>query len=77
MTRTMKKTPLLAAVFAAAIPLVTVLAEDTAKPEASPQTKEQNSCSMEMMGMKMGKMMMMMMGMGMGNMMSSVKDQDA
>jgi hypothetical protein len=51
-----------------------VLAEDTTKPEASDQTKEQNSEMKDMTGTDMGNMMGMM---GMGDMMSNWKDQDA
>jgi hypothetical protein len=58
---------------AAAIALTPVLAEDTTKPEAADQTKEQKDCCMGMMGKDMGDMM----GMDMGNMMSSWKDQEA
>jgi predicted nucleotidyltransferase len=49
------------------------LAEDTTKPKAADQTKEQNPCCMGMMGKDMGNMM----GMDMGNMMSNRKDQEA
>jgi len=56
---------------AAAIALAPVLAEDTTKPEAADQTKEQKSGCMEMMGT--GNMM----GMDMGNMISNRKDQEA
>ena len=59
----MKRTHLLAAVIVAAIPCAAVLAEDTTKPEAADQTKEQNSDCMGMMGM--------------GKMMSNWKDQEA
>jgi len=58
---------------AAAIALTPLLAEDTTKPEAADQTKEQRNCCMAMMGKDMGNMM----GMDMGNMMSSWKDQEA
>jgi hypothetical protein len=58
---------------AAAIALAPVLAEDTTKPEAADQTKEQKDCCMGMMGKDMGNMM----GMDMGNMMSNWKDQGA
>ena len=61
----MKRTHLLAATIAAAITLAPVLAEDTTKPEAADQTKEQNPCCMGMMGKDMG------------NMMSNRKDQEA
>ena len=67
----MKRTHLLAAMSAAAIALAPVLAEDTTKPEAADQTKEQKSGCMEMMGT--GNMM----GMDMGNMISNRKDQEA
>ena len=53
----MKRTHLLAATIAAAIALVPVLAEDTTKPEAADQTKEQKDCCMGMMGKDMGSMM--------------------
>jgi len=56
---------------AAAIALAPVLAEDTTKPEAADQTKEQKSGCMEMMGT--GNMM----GMDMGSMISNRKDQEA
>jgi hypothetical protein len=65
---TMKRTHLLIALIAAATPFAAVVAEDTTKPEASPQTKEQTSCCMGMTAMNMGK--------GMGNMMSNSKDRD-
>ena len=42
---------------AAAIALAPVLAEDTTKPEAADQTKEQKDCCMGMMGKDMGNMM--------------------
>src|SRR6516164_2254736 len=58
-SETMKRTHLLAAVIATAIPFATVLAEDTTKPDATDQTKEQNDCCKGMMGKDMG-----MMGMG-------------
>ena len=58
---------------AAAIALAPVPAEETTKPEAADQTKEQKDCCMAMMGKDMGNMM----GMDMGNMMSSWKDQEA
>jgi len=61
----MKRTHLLAAVIVAAIGFAPVLAEDTTKPEATDETKEQKDCCMGMMGMDMGKMM------------SSWKDQEA
>jgi len=67
----MKRTHLLAAMSAAAIALAPVLAEDTTKPEAADQTKEQKSGCMEMMGT--GNMM----GMDMGSMISNRKDQEA
>jgi hypothetical protein len=69
----MKRTHLLAAVIVAAIGFAPVLAEDTTKPEATDQTKEQKDCCMGMMGKDMGNMM----GMDMGKMMSSWKDQEA
>ena len=69
----MKRTHLLAATIAAAIALVPVLAEDTTKPEAADQTKEQKDCCMGMMGKDMGSMM----GMDMGNMMSKWQEQEA
>jgi hypothetical protein len=69
----MKRTHLLAATIAAAIALVPVLAEDTTKPEAADQTKEQKDCCMGIMGKDMGSMM----GMDMGNMMSKWKEQEA
>ena len=69
----MKRTHLLAAAIAAAIALAPVLAEDTTKPEAAHQTKEQKDCCMGVMGKDMGSMM----GMDMGNMMSKWKDQEA
>ena len=69
----MKRTHLLAATIAVAITLAPVLGEDTTKPEAADQTKEQNPCCMGMMGKDMGNMM----GMDMGNMMSNRKDQEA
>ena len=58
---------------AASIALAPVLAEDTTKPEAADQTKEQTDCCMGMMGKDMGNMM----GMDMGNMMSKWKEQEA
>jgi hypothetical protein len=70
-TQSMKRTHLLAAMSAAAIALAPVLAEDTTKPEAADQTKEQKSGCMEMMGT--GNMM----GMDMGSMISNRKDQEA
>jgi hypothetical protein len=70
----MKRTQLLAATMAAAISLAPVLAQDTTKPEASDQTKEQKDCCTGMMGKGMGNMMGMM---GMGDMMSNWKDQQA
>ena len=57
---------------AVAIALTPVLAEDTTKPEATDQTKEQKDTGM--MGKDMGNMMGMM---GMGDMMSNWKDQQA
>ena len=42
---------------AAAIALAPVPAEETTKPEAADQTKEQTGCCMGMMGMDMGNMM--------------------
>ena len=71
-SETMKRTYLLAAVIATAIPFATVLAEDTNKPDATDQTKEQNDCCKGMMGKDMG-----MKGMDMGKMMSNWKDQEA
>jgi len=70
-TQSMKRTHLLAAMSAAAIALAPVLAEDTTKPEAADQTKEQKSGCMEMMGT--GNMM----GMDMGSIISNRKDQEA
>ena len=67
----MKRNHLLAGMIAAAIALAPVLAEDTTKPEAADQTKEQNDCCMGMMDM--GSMM----GMDIGNMMSKWKEQEA
>ena len=68
----MKTRYLLVPIVAAALPFATALAEDTAKPAASDQTKEESSQGMGMMdekkGMMMGKMM---------SMMSNLKDQDA
>jgi hypothetical protein len=69
----MKRNHLLAGMIAAAIALAPVLAEDTTKPEAADQTKEQKDCCMGMMGKDMGSMM----GMDMRNMMSKWKDQEA
>jgi hypothetical protein len=68
-----KKILLLAAITAAAIPLVAVFAEDAATPSPTPteQTKAENSSCMDMMGMNEGTMM------AMGNMMSNWKEQDA
>jgi hypothetical protein len=57
----------------AAIALAPVLAEDTTKPEAAEQSKEQKCGCMGMMGMNMGNMM----GMDTGKMMSNWKDQEA
>ena len=68
----MKRTHLLAATVAA-IALAPVLAEDTTKPEAADQTKEQKDCCRGMMGKDIGSMM----GMDMGNMMSKWKEQEA
>jgi hypothetical protein len=68
----MKRTHLLVAVTAVAIALAPVLAEDTTKPEAADQTKEQMCGCMGMMGMDMDNMM----GMDMGKMMSNWKDQE-
>ena len=59
---------------AAAIALAPVPAEETTKPEAADQTKEQKDCCMGMTGMKMGNMMGML---GMGDMTSNWKDQEA
>ena len=70
----MKRTHLLAATIAAVISLAPVLAQDTTKPEAADQTKEQKDCCMGMTGMKMGNMMGML---GMGDMTSNWKDQEA
>jgi hypothetical protein len=72
--QSMKKAHLLVATIAAALAFAPVLAEDTTKPEASDQTKEQKSGGMGMMGKDMGDMMGMM---GMGDMMSNWKDQQA
>jgi hypothetical protein len=69
-----KKTLLLAAITATAIPLVTVFAENAASPTPAEQAKEENSCCMNRMDMSQGKMMRMM---GMMSMMSNWKDQDA
>ena len=69
----MKRNHLVAAMIAAAIALAPVPAEETTKPEAADQTKEQTGCCMGMMGMDMGNMM----GMDMGNMMSKWKEQEA
>ena len=69
----MKRTHVLAAVIVAVIGFAPVLAEDTTRPEATDQTKEQMDCCKGMMGKDMGNMM----GMDMGNMMSSWKDQEA
>jgi hypothetical protein len=69
----MKRNRLLVGMIAAAIALAPVLAEDTTRPEATDQTKEQMDCCKGMMGKDMGNMM----GMDMGNMMSKWKDQEA
>jgi hypothetical protein len=72
----MKTTHLLATLIAATLPLTAVVAEDTAKPAAADQTKEEGSQGMGMMDENKG----MMMGMKMGQMMSIMsnwKDQDA
>jgi hypothetical protein len=69
----MKRNRLLAGMIAAALALAPVLAEDTTKPEATDQTKEQMDCCKGMMGKDMGNMM----GMDMGNMMSKWKEQEA
>jgi hypothetical protein len=69
----MKRTHLLAATIAVAIALAPVLAEDTTKPEAADQTKEQKDCCRGMMGKDIGSMM----GMDMGNMMSKWQEQEA
>jgi hypothetical protein len=69
----MKTTHLLATLIAATLPLTAVLAEDTTKPVAGDQTKEERSQRMGMMDENKG----MMMGMKMGQMMSNWKDQDA
>jgi len=76
----MKTTHLLATLIAATLPLTAVLAEDTAKPAAGDQTKEERPQGMGMMDENKGMMMGMMMGMKMGQMMSMMsnwKDQDA
>jgi hypothetical protein len=73
----MKKTLLLVAIIATAVPLVTVFAENAASPTPTEQTKEENSSCMVMTGMNKGKMMGMMSMMGMGGMMSNWKEQDA
>src|SRR5271167_2346439 len=76
----MKTTHLLATLIAATLPLTAVLAEDTAKPAAGDQTKEEHSQGMGMMDEKKAMMMGMMMGMKMEQMMSMMsnwKDQDA
>jgi Spy/CpxP family protein refolding chaperone len=57
--RNMKNNFLLAAITAAAIPLATVFAENAASPTPAEQTKEENSCCMDMMGMRQGNMMRM------------------
>ena len=64
----MKRTHLLAAMIAATIALAPASAEDTTKPEAADQTKQQKDCCMGMMGK---------VGMDMGNTMSKWKDQEA
>jgi len=69
----MKRNRLLVGMIAAAIALAPVLAEDTTRPEATDQTKEQMDCCKGMMGKDMGNMM----GMDMGNMMSKWKEQEA
>ena len=71
--RNMKKNFLLAAITATAIPLATVFAENAASPTPAEQTEEENSCCMDMMGMRQGNMMRMM---GMMSMMSNWKEQD-
>ena len=53
----MKRNHLVAAMMAAAIALAPVLAEETTKPEAADQTKEQTDCCMGMMGKDTGNMM--------------------
>ncbi len=62
----MKTTYLFATLVAAALPLATITAEDSSKPEATPQKQEQNSDMMGMKGM-----------MGKEQMMSYWKNQDA
>ncbi len=62
----MKTTYLFATLVAAALPLGALTAEDSNKPEATPQKQEQNSDMMGMKGM-----------MGKEQMMSYWKDQDA
>jgi uncharacterized protein (DUF3084 family) len=61
----MKSTQVLAAIVAATLPFAIVSAEDTAKPDAGDQKKEENSNQMGMMDMNKGQMM------------SSWKEQDA
>ena len=75
--RNMKTTHLLATLIAATLPLTAVVAEDTAKPAAADQTKEEGSQGMGMMDENKSMMMGMMMGMKMEQMMSNWKDQDA
>jgi len=75
--RNMKKTFLLAAITATAIPLATVFAENAASPLPAEQTKEENCCCMDMKdmnGTRQGNMTRMM---GMMSMMSNWKEQDA
>jgi hypothetical protein len=64
--RIMKTTYLFATLVAVALPLATITAEDSSKPEATPQKQEQNSDMMGMKGM-----------MGKEQMMSYWKDQEA
>ena len=73
-SRNMKKHFLLAAITATAIPLGTVFAENAASPTPAEQTKEENSCCMDMMCMRQGNMMRMM---RMMRMLSYWKEQDA
>jgi hypothetical protein len=72
--KTVKRSPLLAAITATAIPLATVFAENAASPTPTEQTKEEDSCCMNMTGMSQENMMKMM---GMMSMMSNWKEQDA
>ena len=76
----MKTTHVLATLIAATLPLTAVLAEDTAKPAAGDQTKEERPQGMGMKDENKDMMMGMMMGMKMEQMMSMMsnwKDQDA